>query len=141
MISIFSGLIGFGLLLVFSTIFWQVYPYPDNAPQHEIMYVWAIHVLAEKLFGFLALALCAVGAAIPLRQTWRIGLGAAIGSGLVYQAIAIITYISRFGLLAYINNNLFWPTIAITIVISVVFGFIVVWSSYRRGRPKEVAGA
>jgi hypothetical protein len=129
-ISIFFGFIWFSLFLAFSAIFWRMYPYPENASQQEIEFVWAIHVLVEKLFGLLILALCAISAAVPLRGIWRIGFGAAIGSGLVYQAIAIITYIGRFGFSAYLRNNRFWFTIVTTIAISAIFGFIVVWKSY-----------
>jgi len=100
LVSILSGGIGFGLLFAFATVFWRLHPYPENASQEQIKLVWAIHILSEKIFGYLILALCAVGAAIPLRSRWRIGLGAAMGSGLAYQAIAIITYVTRFGIKA-----------------------------------------
>ncbi|MCL2298488.1 MAG: hypothetical protein FWC38_00150 [Proteobacteria bacterium] len=130
-ISILFGFAGFGLLLVFATVLWWAYPYPENASQQEIEFVWAIHTLAEKLFGFLVVALCAVGAAAPLRRTWRMGLGAAIGSGLVYQGVAIITYISKFGFSAYLENHLFWSTVAVTVAVSAVFGLIVIRNSCR----------
>jgi hypothetical protein len=129
--SILSGIVGFGVLVAFLLILWRVYPCPEGASEHQIKLVWFIHVLSEKLFGYLVLALCAIGAAVPLRRNWRIGLGAAIGSGLAYQTAAILTYITRFGLPAYTENNPFWSTIGTTIAISALFGFFAVWGSYR----------
>jgi len=131
-VSIVSGLIGFGLLFAFATIFWRIRPYPDNATAEEIRFFWAIHVLSEKLFGFVVVVICAIGAAIPLRKNWRYGFVAAIGSGITYQAIAIIAYVARFGLAPYLENNAFWATMGTTIVISALFGFISLWGSYRR---------
>jgi hypothetical protein len=107
-ISILSGAAGFGLLIAFAEVLWRLYPYPEGASQGQIRFVWAIHVLSEKVFGFLILAVCAVGAAIPFRNKWRIGFGAAIGSGIVYQAIAVFVYILRFGFAPYLENNRFW---------------------------------
>jgi hypothetical protein len=130
--AMISGLIGFGMLLGFSMLFWWLYPYPDNATEEEIKLVWAVHTLSEKLFGYLVLAICAVSAAIPLRNPWRYGFAAAIGSGIVFQVIAILYYVTRFGFTAYLEYNRFWSTMGMTITISALFGFIAVWRSYRR---------
>jgi len=131
-VSIVSGLIGFGLFFASATIFWRIHPYSDNATAEEIKLVWAIHVLSEKLFGFLVLVICAIGAAIPLRRNWRYGFVAAIGSGITFQAIIIIAYVARFGFTPYLEHNRFWSTMCTTIAISALFGFLSIWGSYRR---------
>ena len=120
------------MLAAFSHILWRVYPYPHEADELQIKLVWAHNILLEKIFGFLVLAICAIAASLPLRRNWRIGLGAGIGSGLVYQGIVSITYISRFGLSEFSKSCPFWATIETTLAISALFSFLSTWGVYRQ---------
>ena len=137
LVAIFSGCLGFGLLFVFSTVSWWLYPYPESASQDEIILIWASHCFFEKVFGLGVLAICAIVAASPFRSTQWIGLGTSIGSGFIYQAITIIVYVTRFGLVAYLETHRFFSTIGATIAISGLFGLIVTRGLYRRDQHQN----
>jgi len=138
LLSVVWGLAGFGLLACFSLLLWRLYPYPQNATELDIKITWGIHILVEKVFGYIILVICAFGAAFPLRCDWKHGWAAAIGSGIVYQLVSIITYITRFGFVAYTENNRFWATLVFTLSLSALCGFICVWKSYRCEQNKEM---
>jgi len=135
LISILLGVIGFVMLCVFSEVLGHLIPYPKNATKEQIETTWAIHVLWEKLAGFVIVPLCAITAAILLRGSWAVGFGAAIGSGLAYQAIAIVIYILRFGFSAYKTHHMFGKTLELTIACSALFGLLAICVLYLF-RPK-----
>ena len=130
MISILLGVIGFVLLFLFSEVLGKLDPYPENATREQIEITWTIHVLWEKLAGFIIVPLCAIMAVVLLRGSWGAGFGAAIGSGLAYQAIAIIIYILQFGFTAYRTHHVFWKTLEVTIASSVLFGLLTICVLY-----------
>jgi hypothetical protein len=95
---------------------------------------WLAHGLGEKIGSLVLVSVLAFFAARVHRPTWKMGVFTGIATAVVFQLIAVVVYLIRFGPSAYRTYNDFIYTISSTIALAWLFGFFAIWKQYRRER-------
>lgn len=96
---------------------------------------WTGHVVSEKVIGLVLLSVAAFLASRAHCPTWKWGIATGIAAGLVYEVIAALLYIIRFGGAAYVEYNDIFITISATLWLGFLFGHLCVWK--QRLREKQ----
>ena len=107
--------------------------FPAKSADDELMRQirWAVHLVGEKIGGSVLLSVTAFFAARAHRPTWKIGVLTAVAAAAVYQLIATVVYLVRFGFSSYQTYNDFLYTMLWTIILAWLFGLFAVWRQYR----------
>ena len=131
--------IAFGVMcfLVFgglSVLSWRLFPEQHSTDELVQQLHWTIHVVAEKVGGLVLMSLAAFLAARSHRPTWKIGVSTAIATAVIFQLVAIVVYLLRFGVTSYRTYNDFLYTMTSAVMLAWLFGFFAVWRQYRHER-------
>jgi hypothetical protein len=68
------------------------------------------------------------------RPSWKIGVSTAIATAVIFQLIATVVYLLRFGVTSYQIYNDFIYTVTSAVALAWLFGFLAVWKQYRYER-------
>jgi hypothetical protein len=117
-----------------STLAWAIVPQYDSDNDLTLHIRWAAGIIAEKITGLMLMSLMAFLAARSYRPTWKIGIITAIATAVIYQSVAIVVYVLRFGVSVYRTYNDFIYTISSAVALGWLFGFLAVWKQYRHER-------
>jgi hypothetical protein len=117
-----------------SVLSWRLFPEQHSTDELMQQWHWAIHVVAEKVGGLVLMSLAAFLAARSHRPTWKSGVSTAIATGVIFQLVAIMVYLLRFGGTSYRTYNDFIHTMMSTVALAWLFGFFAVWRQYRHER-------
>jgi len=119
------SVIGFAIMYISAYLFWFVYPYPENPTQDEINAVWSIHILAEKLFGYLVIVLLSLYVVYQFKLSYGFKcVFLAILAGVSYNVIGGIIWIARYGYEPYFEHSLPFQLLVLVVVISGVTSLI-----------------
>ena len=100
------SLIAYGVMFSLSTLFWWIYPYPENTTQEQINFVWSVHVITEKFLGYALVAILAAVVTLKSRNiSGKLSIFYGVLVGISYEIIASVIYIVRFGIKPYIENS------------------------------------
>lgn len=117
--------VGYAIMIISAKLFWFAYPYPDNPTQDEINLVWGVHVIAEKLFGYLVIIALSVLLVFYFKQQHGIkSIYLAILAGISYNVIGGLIWIARFGYEPYFEHSLPLQLFGLTIIICGVASLI-----------------
>ena len=117
--------VGYFSMVIAAKLFWLAYPYPNNPTQDEINLVWGIHILAEKLFGYLIIVLTSVYVIYKFRLTHGYkSVLLAITCAISYNVIGGIIWMLQFGYEPYFKHSLPAKLLLIVIVLSGVVALI-----------------
>ncbi|WP_162533769.1 hypothetical protein [Colwellia sp. Arc7-D] len=112
-------------MVIAAKLFWFAYPYPNNPSQDEINLVWSVHIIAEKLFGYLVIVFTSVYITYKYRLTHGFqSVYLAIVCAISYNVIAAIIWIAQFGYEPYFEHSLPLKLLFIVIVLSAVVSLI-----------------
>jgi hypothetical protein len=116
---------------------WLVFPANDTKDEFTRMFRWTIEVSAEKILGLILMSVTAFLASRACRPDWKGGIATGIGAGVTVQLIAVIIYLARFGMSAYLDMANPWSTAFWTLDLSWWFASLGV----RRQRAQEKVSA
>jgi tellurite resistance protein TehA-like permease len=133
-IAIIFGVVCFLVFWGLSVLSWRLFPEQHSTDELMQQLHWTIHVLAEKVGGLVLMSLAAFLAARSNRPTWKIGVSTAIATAVVFQLVAIVIYLLRFGVTSYRTYNDFLYTMTSAVMLAWLFGFFAVWRQYRHER-------
>jgi tellurite resistance protein TehA-like permease len=114
-----------------SILSWRLFPEQHSDDELMQQMRWAVHVVAEKVGGLILMSVAAFMAARSHRPTWKIGVFTAIATAVIFQLVAVIVYLVRFGASSYRTYNDFLFTISSAVAFAWLFGFFAVWKQYR----------
>lgn len=125
-------------LFVSSAVFWWLYPYPPNASREQIVAIWAIHVVTEKVAGYLlSTSISIVVTLLTWRQLQRKSVYLGAIAGIPYHVIIGAIYIYRFGLAAFMANSRPLGALSITILLSFFASLAALVIARRLGRQTQ----
>jgi hypothetical protein len=130
-IALIFGVIGFFVFAGLSLLAWRVYPYQPSDDDLMRQLRWTARMVGEKIGGLVLLSIMAFVAARVNRPTWKIGVSTAVVTAVVYQLIAVIVYLVRFGFSSYQTYHNLLSTLFYSIALAWLFGFFAVWKQYR----------
>jgi hypothetical protein len=117
--------VGYFSMVIAAKLFWFVYPYPNNPSQDEINLVWGIHIIAEKLFGYLVVVLTSIYVTYKFRLTYGYkSVFLAILCAISYNIIGGIIWMLQFGYEPYFKHSMPAKLLLIVIVLSGVVSLI-----------------
>lgn len=123
--TIVFSFVGYAIMIISAKLFWFAYPYPENPTQDEINLVWSIHVLAEKLFGYLVIIALSILLVFNFKQKYGIkSIYLAILAGIIYNVIGGLIWIARFGYEPYFEHSLPLQLFGLVVIISGVTSLI-----------------
>ena len=125
------GVVGFLVFWGLSVLSWRLFPEQHPADELIRQLHWTIHVAAEKVGGLVLMCLAAFLAARSHRPTWKVGVSTAIATAVIFQLVAIVIYLLRFGMTSYRTYNDFIYTMTSAVALAWLFGFFAVWKQHR----------
>ena len=133
-IALIFGGAGFLVFAGFSLLAWKFYPYQPSDDELTRQIRWLVHCLGEKIGSLVLVSVLAFFAARAHRPTWKMGVFTGIAAAIVFQLIAVVVYLVRFGPSVYRTYNDFIYTTSSTVELAWLFAFFAVWKQYRRER-------
>ena len=130
-VAITFGVVGFLVFWGLSVLSWRRFSEQHSTDEFMQQLHWTIHVVAEKVGGLVLMSLAAFLAARAHRPTWKIGVSTAIATAVVFQLVAVVIYLLRFGVTSYRTYNDFLYTMTSAVMLAWLFGFFAVWKQYR----------
>lgn len=110
--------VGYVVMIILAKLFWFIYPYPDSPTQEEINLVWSLHVLAEKLLGYLIIIVLSILLVFNFKQQYGVkSIYLAIFAGITYNVIGGLIWIVRFGYEPYFKHSLPLQLFGLVIII------------------------
>ena len=130
-VASFYGVVCYLVFVGLSILSWRLFPEQHSDDELVQQMRWTIHVVAEKVGGLILMSLAAFMAARSLRPTWKIGVFTAIATAVIFQLVAVVVYLLRFGASSYRTYNDFVFTMSSAVALAWLFGFFAVWKQYR----------
>jgi hypothetical protein len=130
-VALIYGVVCYLVFVGLSVLSWRVFPDHHSDDDLTQQLHWTVHVVAEKIAGLILMSITAFLAARSCRPTWKVGVATAIAAALVFQLVAIVVYLVRFGVSSYRTYNDFFYTIWSAVMLGWLFGFLAVWKQYR----------